>query len=83
MRFRVVGHIDGPAGDDGLLAPGAEHLVGRDQVEALGLFTERRLGLEGRKDAGLLRDQSRAGQGEKTDDRGAHRNPQNSVFVLQ
>ena len=66
MRFcGIVGHIDRAAGDDGLLAPGVEHLVGGDQVEAFGLLAERGLGLEGRKDAGLLRDQGRAGQREK------------------
>ena len=68
----VERHVDGPAGDDALLAPGAQHLAGGNQINAIGLFAHGGSGFQNREDPGLLRDQRRSGQGRGAHDCGSH-----------
>ena len=59
----IEGHVHGPARDDGLLAPGAKQLIGRDQVVSGGLLAQRGVAFQDGKDAAFLCDQGRPGQG--------------------
>ena len=58
----VERHIDGPARDQRLLAPGAQQLIGRQQVETAGLLAHQDRALQDREDCRLLSHQSQSGQ---------------------